>query len=175
LNETEVVLVRLSSAYDLASFDCGDQDLNEFLVDDALEYQKLFLANTTLMLAQGRVAAYFSLSSDAIQLSRDEKDVGGIGTPFSSFPALKIARLATDTKFQGLGYGRMALEFCIGLARHFNDEHRHDGVGCRFVTVDAYPSSADWYLAQGFVRNEKVGSKNRETTSLRLDALPFED
>ena len=133
------------------------------------------MANTTLMIVDERIVAYFSLSSDAIQLSPDEKDEERIKTPFSSFPALKIARLATDKNSQGNGFGKTALKFCIGLARHLNDEHRHDGIGCRFITVDAYPSSAGWYASQGFIRNEKAGNKNRDTVSLRLDAMPYED
>ena len=175
MNEPDVQLVRLSEDYDLVSFDCGDSDLNEFLTDDALDYQSKFLANTTLLIVDQQVRAYFSLASDAIQLSAAERDDGGIDVPFRSFPALKIARLATDARYQRSGLGLMALQFSIGLARHLNDEHRHDGIGCRFITVDAYPKSADWYLRRGFVVNERLSSRNRETISLRLDSLPYED
>jgi GNAT superfamily N-acetyltransferase len=167
-------LVRLSRDYDLATFDCGDPELNEFVVEDALSYQEQFLANTTLMLCDGVVAAYFSLAADAIQLDLDEKQAAEIDVPFASFPALKICRLATDLRYQGRTCGTQALEFCVGLARHLNDEHRHDGVACRFVTVDAYPKSVEWYLNRDFIRNGRAGKK-RETISLRLDVMPYED
>ena len=175
MDEPEIQLVRLSRDYDLASFDCGDHDLNEFIVDDALTYQKQFLANTTLLLVDGEIRTYFALASDAIRLNPNEKNAYGIATPLNNFPALKIARLATHAKYRGQGFGTMALQFCVGLARHLNDEHRHDGIGCRFITVDAYRSALDWYLARGFIENETANNKKRDNVSLRLDALPYED
>jgi GNAT superfamily N-acetyltransferase len=168
-------LERLSEKFGLSSFDCGDDELDDFLQSDALQYQEDFLANTTLMLVKGEMVGYFSLAADAIRLSADEKNHDAIETPFSSFPALKIARLAVDARHQDRGYGTRAVKYCIGLARHLNDEHRHDGIACRFVTVDAYPQSAAWYMNKfGFIENES-GKSRRETVSLRLDALPIED
>lgn len=170
MSDPKISLTRLSSNFDLAAFDCGDGELNDFLVDNALGYQGQFLANTTLVLSDAQVVTYFSLASDAIQLTLAERERDGIDTPFSQFPALKIARLATDARFQRRGFGTLALQFSVGLARHLNNEHRHDGVGCRFVTVDAYPQSAAWYRTRGFVNNGRA-SKRRETISLRYDAL----
>ncbi|RJQ54081.1 MAG: hypothetical protein C4521_04305 [Actinobacteria bacterium] len=168
-------LVRLSNDFDVSSFDCGNDELGDFLQDDALGYQDKFLANTTLLLDGPNVVTYFSLVADSIRLSDEEKIVEKIDTSRSSFPAIKLARLATDRRFQKRGYGTQAVEFSIGLARHLNDEHRHDGIGCRFVTVDAYPGSVSWYKRFGFIENETKRDKRRETVSLRLDVLPFKD
>ena len=171
----EISLVRLSSEHDVGSFKCTDEELCAFLVEDALNYQSSYLANTTLVMVDGCIVAYFSLAADAINLDQDEKDAGGITASFASFPALKIARLATDARRERRGYGSHAVKFCVGLARHLNNEHRHDGIGCRFVTVDAYPSAEDWYTGFGFVRNARLMSKKRETVSMRLDAMPYKD
>jgi GNAT superfamily N-acetyltransferase len=170
-----LTLVRLSADHGLSSFDCGDGELDDFLRSDALGYQEQYLANTTLMLVDKDIAGYFSLAADAIRLSADEKDHGEIHARLSHFPALKIARLAVHAESQGRGYGSLAVEYCVGLARHLNDEHRHDGIACRFVTVDAYPDAVDWYRRFGFVENQARRSKKRQTVSLRLDALPIKD
>lgn len=170
----EIVLVRLSPEYDISGFDCEDDDLDGFLADDALRYQEGFLANTTLLLCDGQLVTYFALAADSIRLSGGEKDKGGIDTPLNSFPALKLARLATDVRFRRRGHGTAAVEFCVGLARHLNDMHRHDGIGCRFVTVDAYPTAVAWYKSLGFVENETRRSQ-KDTVSLRLDVLPVVD
>jgi len=174
LDLPEFSLVRIEPEHGLSSFDCGDEDLNEFLRDDALNYQQAYLASTSLLLLGDRVICYFSLAADAIALTDDEMLECNHETPFKSFPALKICRLATDVEFKGQGWGTTVIEFCIGLARHLNDAHTHDGIGCRYVTVDAYPGSADWYIRRGFVKNESKLSR-RQTISLRIDAMPVED
>ena len=64
-------LVPLTPDYPLVAFDCGDNDLNRFLLDDAKPSQELRIANTFILEADdGRVAAYFCLLSDKV--SKDE-------------------------------------------------------------------------------------------------------
>lgn len=171
MSDRDVTLARLSPDQDLAGFDCGDGELNEFLCDDALGYQASFFANTTVMIQGGRIVGFFSLAADSIRLELGEKEAAGITMKLRQFPALKIARLGVALPSQRDGLGTLALKYCAGLARHLNDEHRHDGVACRFLTVDAYPQSAAWYMARGFIRNGSARSKKRETVSLRLDVM----
>ena len=42
-------LVRLTADYPLQSFDCGDEDLNEFLLDDAKHFLAKRIANTFIL------------------------------------------------------------------------------------------------------------------------------
>ena len=64
-------LVPLTPDYPLAAFDCGDDDLNKFLLNDAKPSQELRIANTFILEADdGRIAAYFCLLSDKV--SKDE-------------------------------------------------------------------------------------------------------
>ena len=132
---SNIKLERLSKVFDLSKFKCGDNELDDFLVSDALKYQKTCLANTTLMIADEKIVNYFSLAADSIRLSTKEKVEEEIDVIFSSFPAIKIARLATQISCQKNGYGTKAVMYCLGLARHLNDDHRHDAIGCRFVKI----------------------------------------
>ncbi len=50
------------------SFDCGVQDLNEFLKDDALKHQKERIAATYLCFYEHEFVGYFSWLTDAIEI-----------------------------------------------------------------------------------------------------------
>ena len=72
-------LVPLTPDYPLVAFDCGDEDLNKFLLDDAKPSQviglaaslveELRIANTFILEDEGRIAAYFCLLNDRISRS----------------------------------------------------------------------------------------------------------
>ncbi len=53
------------------SFDCGDKDLNEFIIDEAPLYRKALLAVTYVLesIENGETLAYFSLANDRVSLS----------------------------------------------------------------------------------------------------------
>ena len=42
-------LVRLTPDYEFGAFDCGDEDLNEFLIDDAKNFLSKRIANTFIL------------------------------------------------------------------------------------------------------------------------------
>ena len=62
-------LVPLTPDYPLVAFDCGDDDLNRFLLDDAKHAQELRIANTFILEDEGRIVAYFCLLNDRISRS----------------------------------------------------------------------------------------------------------
>ena len=59
-------LVRLTQDYPLTEFDCGDNDLNDFLFEDAKPFLEKRVANTFILEDEGRIAAYFCLLNDKI-------------------------------------------------------------------------------------------------------------
>ena len=54
-------LIELTPDYNLSDFDCGDEQLNNFLFEDAKPSIALRVANTFILIDDGRVAAYFCL------------------------------------------------------------------------------------------------------------------
>ena len=66
-------LIRLAEDYSFGPFDCGEADLNDFLLTDAKDYASQLLAVTYLIGSRGGVAAYFALSNDRISLSDSDK------------------------------------------------------------------------------------------------------
>lgn len=59
-------LVRLTQDTELSEFDCGDDDLNNFLIEDAKAFLNKRIANSFILEDEGRIAAYFCLLNDKI-------------------------------------------------------------------------------------------------------------
>ena len=59
-------LTRLEDINTLKPFDCGDDDQNGFLFDDAMFYRQQMLANTFVLEDEEQTLAYYSLLNDKI-------------------------------------------------------------------------------------------------------------
>ena len=119
---TSVAVLPLSDSFDLKEFDCGDEDLNDFLHNEAHLYEEALMAATYLVVALSsrKVLAYFSLANDKISLTDFESK-----TEFNrfrkqrfvnekrlrSYPAIKIGRLAIDRSMRNQSIGTYLLEY----------------------------------------------------------------
>ena len=56
----------LTDEHDLSEFDCGDEDLNDFLKNDALKLQESRLNITKLIMYEDSIIGFTSLLTDAI-------------------------------------------------------------------------------------------------------------
>lgn len=54
-------IIKLSNEYQMKPFDCGDADLNGFLMNDAKDYMEKDLANTFIVENDNQIIAYYSL------------------------------------------------------------------------------------------------------------------
>ena len=54
-------LIRLTPEYEFNDFDCGDDDLNEFLYEDAKKFLEKRIANTFILEDDGHIVAYSCL------------------------------------------------------------------------------------------------------------------
>jgi GNAT superfamily N-acetyltransferase len=138
--------VELAQDVDLQNFDCNDADINEFLKDDALNYQKERIANTFLFINEhGQIAAFFSISNDCLndlgEIKGYSKTVWNrlhrkISLPndkrIKQYPAVKIGRLGVHAKFQGQGLAYQLMDFIKGWALL---DHKP---ACRLLLLDAY-------------------------------------
>ena len=66
-------IVRLTQEHSFKPFDCGETDLNEFLLQDAKQYAQGLLAVTYVIEDEDMTVAFFSLSNDRISLSESDK------------------------------------------------------------------------------------------------------
>lgn len=101
-------LVRLENLQEMKPFDCGDDDLNGFLLDDARFYYKELIANTFVMEDETEIVAYFSLLNDKISQTTVSKNLWRKlrktmphRKHLGSYPAMQIGRLAISRNHQG--------------------------------------------------------------------------
>lgn len=144
-------IVRLTQDYAFKRFDCGESDLNDFLLQDAKLYAKGLLAVTYILEEDANTVAFFSLSNDRISLSEADKATWRrIRSTFphrkhrSDYPAVKIGRLGVNLQAQHRHIGTGILDF---VKYSFITNNR---TGCCFVTVDALHSAVPFYISNGF-------------------------
>jgi GNAT superfamily N-acetyltransferase len=150
--------------YDLSMFDCGHQDLNDFIKHDCPVHAGQKISITKLAQYADEVVGYITLLADSITLHQDE--VGDF--PFKQIPALKIGRLGIATKYQGQGIGTALMKYAVGVAFRMNDEL---GVGCRFLTVDSDPKAVGFYRNLGFVDSIHRAYKDRHYPNMHYDIV----
>jgi hypothetical protein len=126
-------LILLDENHTIKPFDCGDIDLNEFLLDKAKLYKKEFLATTFILENEERTVAYYSIFNDSLKVEKE--DFASISAfrrflkelvthpkrHLKSFPALKIGRLAIDRNFKSKGLGKLIVNSIINDALELNE------------------------------------------------------
>lgn len=66
---------RLTEETELGGFVCADDDLNDFLWNEAKDYQKELLAVTYLVYYNNDIIAFFSLLNDTVKFQEEDKKV----------------------------------------------------------------------------------------------------
>jgi GNAT superfamily N-acetyltransferase len=143
---TGLRLVLLSAEHDLGDFDCGNDELNGWLVDHALASQKADLARTYVVLRRRAIVAYVSLTTGSIRPEAAPKRYAR-GMSRYPLPTILIARLAVDRRYQQQRVGSRLLAEALRLA-----VAARDTVAARLVVVDAIDAAAAaFYERRGFV------------------------
>jgi len=146
-------LIRLKKGDSIKPFDCGDDDLNDFFINDSLLHLDVLLSVTYTIENATETVAFFSLLNDKISTVDTDnlklfkkfiKTTFPHGKRFKSVPAIKIGRLGVSQNHQKNGIGTQILDYIKEL---FITNNR---TGCRFITVDAYDESIGFYLKNGF-------------------------
>ena len=131
----------LSEEHDLSDFDCGDDDLNDFIKNDALAQQKEKLNVTKLATYNGKIIGFTSLLADALilrnrrnqKIKTDIKNQLKINNKNKLLPAVKIGRLAIDKRYIGKGLGSEILLNIIDNIRKIAKNQ----IGLRFILIMA--------------------------------------
>lgn len=152
----------LSENADLSGFDCGVDDLNDFIQNDALKNQNDLVSVTKLLYLDAVLVGYFTITLGAIQKERIALTDKVDRYPYRVYPAIKLARLAVDKRYQKHGFGSELLyRFMIEAMNIVKI-----GSG-RFISVDARADAVGFYEKFGFVPALIKG--NREIVPLYLD------
>lgn len=122
--------------------------LKSFLRRQAKRFQKTNLARTFVVVEQGRgtVVAYVTILCTQVKVHQVAAPDAEGEYPYGDYPALRLARLAVDSRLQRDGIGSRLVNFVLALAT----EHIMPHAGCRFLIVDAKPKSVSFYKRKGF-------------------------
>ena len=139
-------LALLAAEHDVASFDCGNDQLTSWLIRHALASQRADLARTYLALEGERVIGYMSLTTGSVRRDEAPKRYAR-GMPAHPIPTILIARLAVDRRHQGQRLGSRLLAEALRLAVTASD-----AAAARLVVVDALDGrAAAFYRNWGFI------------------------
>jgi GNAT superfamily N-acetyltransferase len=137
----------LTTAHDVASFDCGNDDLNHWLAQRAMASDGRS-ARTYVVAVDARVVAYYCLAAGSVVLAALARARLRQNMP-DPIPVIVVGRLAVDRRFGRRGFGRGLLKDCVlrslGIARQ---------IGVRAILVHAVDEEAgSFYRRFGFVES----------------------
>jgi len=150
------------------SFDCGDDDLNEYFHVDAILHKKELLTQTyCLQLSQypNLAIALLDFCNDAVRYKILQRTIDiPPRKQYRHLPAVKLTRFGVQKELQGKNIGTHALNM---VKKFFVTDNR---TGCRILTVDAYnkPRVLNFYEKNGF-KPFTDKDKNKKTRSLFFD------
>jgi hypothetical protein len=144
----------------------GGRALTTFLKSYAKQHQRKGLSATHLAFVEGRIAGFVTLSSISVPPEELAPVMKGLPPRFGA-PALLIARMATDTIFQGQ---RLVGPHLMRETVFVEAAARRAGSGCLGVVTDAKPEAVRFYDRFAFV---VLQSPDDPTASTRM-FLPFE-
>ena len=170
----------LTEEHDLSDFDCGDDDLNDFLKNDALAQQNEKLNVTKLVICDGKILGYTSLLTDVLilknindeQLKLKIKGKLGVTSKNRNIPAVKIGRLAIDKKYSGEGLGSHILRNIVHSLKAIGKNN----VGFRFIIVEGYAKAFNFYVVKNgfeYLKKDLEKAKNIDFISQRDPTKKF--
>ena len=150
----------------LPSFKCKNNELKGFFTENAYQNQIDKTSVTRLVFYEGHLVGYFTLVTDVIKKKELDDGDGDEDFKYSTYPALKIARLATHEEFERQGIGS-----CMLVKIYIIWIQLSGYIGCRIITVDAKPDAVGFYekfdFHKAIIDPRKL--KDRDTIPLYID------
>lgn len=153
----EIKIELLDRSHIRENFDCGIQELNTFLKRHSFQNQRNHINKTFVAVADNHiekankktVLGFYTLSTGQISFDSLPKDIKHPKYPVS---IARLARLATDLKYQGQGIGGFLLHDALQKIKTVSQL-----VGIFAVVVDAKDDKAkSFYQHYGFVTLEET-------------------
>lgn len=136
--------------HDVANFDCGDEALNAYLLQNARQHQRKMISRTyvaTAANAPNVIIGFITLTIRAMVPTVD-LPLGYQRRLPRTVPGYTLARLAIDKRWQGQGFGSDLLMYAIDRVR----ESAMNVAGWGFFVDAKNDGVAKFYERFGFVR-----------------------
>lgn len=153
----------------LENFKTDDTELRQFLIEDALGNQEMGLSYTYLWFYEKShdLVAYITLLADSVRVHGTLLGQSFLdkGVEYKTLPALKVGRLCVHKDYRGRGIGTLTTDFAIKKLVAINE---NEGVGCRFLIVDAKKDAIHFYKKMDF---QVLKSREKGTLPMYCDML----
>jgi len=181
-------MLRLTEDIDLRDFNCGNEDLNDFLHNSALSYDNALLGRSyvwTLDKDPRHIMCFFTVSNDSLRLqnltnSTQKRIKSKIARQKhrSTYPAVLIGRLGVNLSLKQQrqpGISSIGDQLMTFIKAWFSSQQNK--TGCRFIIVDAYnkPEVLRYYERNGFRFLESKGEESKNTGYSPLTRSMFFD
>lgn len=130
------VIEKLRREHVLDAFDCGKEELNNFLKRQAWNNQQAHSAQTYVLAKDLAVLGYYSLAAGSVTHEEATERVRK-GLARHPIPVILLARLAVDVSMQGKGIGPALLKDALLRAASAADT-----IGARALLVHAKDDNA---------------------------------
>lgn len=132
-----------------SNFDCGEPELNSFLANFALLFQKRYFGVTIICFedtSKNKIVGYYTLCPASVQRDSLSEKIFTGPRP-NPIPGFRLCRLAIDKRYQGKGWGKLlfvhALKKCLDQASQ---------IGGSVVIIDAkHEKAKQFYQRYGFI------------------------
>lgn len=149
MTDTPFSIVGLAAHHDRKEFSCGSTPLDTYFRTQASQDVKRKVATCFVAIENttGMIAGYYTLSACHVYLSGLDEDMRRKLPKYPTVPAVRLGRLAIDTRFQGRKLGAAMLG--NAAARAVKSE-----IATAIMVVDAKDErAAEFYLHNGFLRD----------------------
>lgn len=114
-------------------FQTFNAELKNFLMEDAIRNQDMYISNTYLVKYRSLLVGYMAILNDNISLDGNLKVAfRNKGIDYKSLPAMKIGRMCVDNRYRGKKIGTFMVAECIKRICNLNTN-----CACRFLVVDS--------------------------------------
>ncbi len=145
----EVIIFTDSAEYDLKRFDCGDDSLNAFLVEQLGRQHEMEILKAYVMKAKDgpKILGYYTLSGSCFERESFPSKSQQKKIPYKNTPSITLGRLAIDNSMQGKGYGDLLVTHAMRVVYQASM-----AVGIHGLFVDALNDRAkSFYQHLGFI------------------------
>ena len=143
-----MIVEPISRHHNRKLFDCGDEEVNRFLREQALQDHEKDMSRTMVLIDepdQTRIIGYHTLAMRQVRQEDIPKDRPKIKR---SIPVVLLGQLGVDRAFQGSGLGELLL---MDAQARVDEISRRTGI--RAMMLDARNERlARWYEQHDFVR-----------------------
>ena len=170
-------LTEYSSSADVSGFDCGNDDINEFLhTTQVQKFHEYRLGHTRLAYNDESLAGFFTLApysfqSDAFDGSEGDytaklQDEDGLPP---AVPSRLLGQLGVDQSYQGQDLGKYLVRYIIAETVDLNNQ-----IPFRFLVLHAHEDVVSFYKQFGFVESNSGKDNSWENTIMFLDLQEFQ-